>query len=202
MATSRLPDEDIIALLQEGNQQAVAAMVTKYGEALLGVIMKIVASKEIGEEVLQDVFVKAWKNKNRYNSNRGRLFTWLINIARNAAIDHVRLKKNQRHRQTAQLDPTVYENDRRYSEEMQIRDIGLHQALGQLDEKYRQMIDLLYLQGYSQREVTKEFDIPLGTVKTRAIAAIRELRKILGSETFLILAAIGSWIIWLLTQQN
>ncbi len=197
MAPTTHSDEQIIRLLREDDQQAVSALVAKYGDALLGVLVKMVNQRETAEDLLQEVFVKAWKNKRSYNEKRGRLFTWLINIARNTAIDYLRIKKNQIHRQSANLDTTVYEvDDRLGSEEMQVADVGLQKAVAQLDEKYRQIIDLLYLQGYSQREITKEFDIPLGTVKTRAIAAIRELRKLLGSDALLIGALLLSWLLW------
>ncbi|MEL6944927.1 MAG: sigma-70 family RNA polymerase sigma factor, partial [Bacteroidota bacterium] len=167
-----IQDSTIIAQLKEQPRQAVAMVLSKYGDALLGVIFRIVQSREVAEEVLQDSMIKVWKNAAKYDEHKGKLFTWLLNIARNTAIDKVRLKKFQRQQKSAELDATV-SNDVRYSEEMQIKDVGLHQRINQLDEKYRTIIDLIYLQGYTQSEVVKELDIPLGTVKSRVRIAIR-----------------------------
>lgn len=184
-----MDDSKIIALLKENPRQAVAEILTKYGNALLGLIFKIVGSKEVAEEILQDTVIKVWKNSDKYDASKGKLFTWLLNIARNTAIDKVRTQKFQRQRTSKQLDNTV-NNDVAFSEEMQIKDIGLHQQINSLDEKYRQIIDLLYLQGYTQQEVTDTLDIPLGTVKSRVRIAIRELRKILNNSSILFLVSL------------
>jgi len=179
-----MDDSKIITLLQTHPRQAVAEILDKYGSALLGLIFKIVGSKEVAEEILQDTAIKAWKNADKYDASKGRLFTWLLNIARNTAIDKVRTQKFQRNRTSKPLDKAV-SNDVAFSEEMQIKDVGLHQQINRLEEKYRQIIDLLYLQGYTQQEVTDTLDIPLGTVKSRVRIAIRELRKILSNSSIL-----------------
>ncbi|MFK7937625.1 MAG: RNA polymerase sigma factor [Saprospiraceae bacterium] len=172
-------DSSIIQQLQQGDQQAIGLIYDKYGAALYGVVTKIVKSETIAEDVMQEAFVKIWKNATTYDSTKGKLFTWLLNIARNTAIDKIRSAKYRQSKRSVPIENSV-SNDRNLSVETQIDHIGLKKVLDSLDEKYRIVIDLIYLQGYTQKEVEKELEIPLGTVKSRVRIAIRELRKRLG----------------------
>ena len=186
-----IADQTIVAQMRADGRQAIGLILEKYGDALYGVVLKITGSREVSEDLMQEAFLKIWKNANSYDERKGRLFTWLINIVRNTAIDKVRTQKFQRNRKSVPVEKTVYENES-LSEEMNIADVGLQRAINNLEPKYRQIIDLLYLRGYTQREVTEEFDIPLGTVKTRVKIAIRELRKVLTDKELM-------WIILIAT---
>ena len=85
------PDQ-LIARFQQRDESAFAELYERYSENILGVIYSVLHDQELSEEVLQDVFIKAWNNASSYNSQKGRFFTWLLNIARNAAIDKTRSK--------------------------------------------------------------------------------------------------------------
>jgi RNA polymerase sigma-70 factor (ECF subfamily) len=189
-------DEDIVVLMVQNPQQAMPLIVGKYGETLFGVLLRMTGERELAEDLLQDSMVKVWKNASSYNAERGRLFTWLIGIARNTAIDYLRVQKNQQQRQSVSLDSPVYSErigslaDEGYAS----IDSGLAETIQKLDDKYRQIIDLLYLQGYTQQQATDILGIPLGTVKTRAQAAIRELRKLLGDADFAVLLVLDQWL--------
>ena len=175
-------DQELILLLQKGDQRAIALILEKFGDALYGVIYRMVQSEAIAKDLMQDACVKIWKNGDKYDPNKGKLFTWLLRIARNTALDTIRTDKFKRQQTSESIEQTVF-NSVAHSEEMQIADAGLQRVIRKLDEKYRQVIDLIYLQGYTQQEATKELDIPLGTVKSRVKIAIRELRKLLNDDT-------------------
>ena len=175
---TNIKDGQIVQLMKEQPRQVIAMVLKKYGGALLWVVKKVVHSEEIAQDVLQDACVKIWKNAHRYDPEKGELFTWLAQIVRNTAIDKVRTKKFQARQTSKKIEDFVTDNID-YSEEMNPEDTGLRYQINKLDPKYRQMIELLYFQGYTQREITREFDIPLGTVKTRARKAITELRQLL-----------------------
>ena len=185
MQNNAKPKEDdfIIDLLEKNPREAVEHVIDKYGGALYTVIYKVVHSEEVARDLFQDACIKIWKNADKYDSTKGRLFTWLLNICRNTALDKARTAKFKSQQTSKELDATVY-NSVALSEEMSVKDIGLHRALMQIDPKYREVIDLLYLQGYTQREAVEKLGIPLGTVKSRAQIAIRELRKIIGESAF------------------
>lgn len=182
--TAKLKEDSfIIDQLTNDPKAAVGYIIDKYGGALYTVIYKVVHSEEVAKDLFQDACVKFWKNADKYDSSKGRLFTWLLNICRNTALDKARTAKFKYQQTSKPIDSTVYDNVS-HSEEMTIKDIGLQKALTQIDSKYRDVIDLLYLQGYTQREAVEKLNIPLGTVKSRAQIAIRELRKILGETAF------------------
>ena len=115
-----------------------------------------------------------------YQPAKGRLFTWMINIARNLAIDKIRSKEIKQQQKTDKVEDNVHTIDHARFDTMAVDGIGIREVLKNLNEDYQFVINLLYFKGYTQAEVAKEFDIPLGTVKTRTRAALLELRKILG----------------------
>lgn len=174
-------EQQIVLLLSTGDRKAIDLAYQNYSKTLYGVILRIVQSEEVAEEILQDVFVKIWINAKSYNRTKGRLFTWFVNIARNASIDFIRTRRNKESKRTTSIENPVYENVAG-STEMEINDFGLKKVIDSLDEKHRLLIELTYFKGYSQREIEKEFDIPLGTVKSRLRIAVNQLREKLGDE--------------------
>lgn len=189
-----ISDEHIIPLMQSDSRKAVELLLQKYGGALLWSIRKMVPSDEIAQDLLQDGAIKIWKNAEKYDPDKGKLFTWCLQICRNTALDKIRTQKFQRHSTSETIEETVI-NTSSVSEEMQISDIGLLRQLQRLDPKYQEIIELIYFQGYTHSEVTKEFGIPLGTVKSRVKIALRELRNIFGTTA-------TDWIIiiWLISH--
>lgn len=189
MSTTTNPDISVILQLKNGDQRAMATILDKYGDALYGAIYQIVRSEDIAKDLMQDASIKIWKNIKSYDEQKGRLFTWLLRVCRNTAIDKVRTGKFKAIAQSKTIESTVA-NNVSHSEEMNIPDSGLQQVIQRLDEKYQQVINLIYLQGFTQREAADELDIPLGTVKSRVKIAIRELRGLLGDNPLLILVII------------
>ena len=146
---------------------------------MYGIIFRIVKHEEIAEEILQDVFLKVWEKIGSYDSSKGKLFTWMLNIARNQAIDKTRSKEISKGRKTDDLDNLVSRIDSQEHAELQVDSIGLTELLDRLPEEQRFVVNYLYLKGYTQSELAEEFTIPLGTVKTRLRLALIELRTIL-----------------------
>jgi len=171
------PEEQIIDLLRARDQKAAAMLYDHYAASLYGIILKIVRQEDLAQDVLQEAFIKAWKNGSSYNQAKGSLFTWLLNIARNTAIDKTRSEEFQNRSEIQELDQAVY-NNVRFSVEQNPEQIGLKRQVEKLEQKYRQVIDLIYFHGYTQKEVTEHLNIPLGTVKSRLRIGLRELKKV------------------------
>lgn len=165
--------------LKNRKQSALDYLYDHYSGALYGVVFRILKKEEVSEEVLQDVFLKIWNKIDAYDSSKGKLFTWMLNIARNQAIDKTRSKEMNKGKKTDDIDYLVNKIDTRDNAELQIDAIGLKEMLMELPEDQRFIVDQLYLKGYTQSEVAEEFNIPLGTVKTRLRSAMIELRSIL-----------------------
>jgi RNA polymerase sigma factor (sigma-70 family) len=150
-----------------------------YSAAIYGIISKVIREENIAEEVLQDVFLKIWDKIDSYDASKGRLFTWMLNIARNQAIDKTRSKEISKSKKTDDIDLFVRRIESAEFEEQKVEAIGLKEVLIRLPDEQRFVIQKLYLEGYTQSEVAEEFNIPLGTVKTRTRMAMIELRTIL-----------------------
>jgi len=172
-------EQHIIDLLQADDKKAMELIYDKYAPSLYGIVFRIVGTQELAEDVLQDSFVKIWTNRKRFERGKGSLFTWLLNITRNKAIDVTRSAHFKKSKNIQGINNFV-SNNNNHSEEMNVEHIGLRKVVDDLDPKYKKIIDLIYFQGYTQREVEEHLDIPLGTVKSRVRIALRELRKVFG----------------------
>ncbi len=169
-------DEYIIDLLRHRDTKGVSLMYDKYASALLGVVLRVVQSKEIAEEVLQDVFSKSWRNFESFDTSKGKLFTWLINIARNAAIDATRSKGFNRKNQS--IENVVNSIDEQYQTITNPDTMDVRFLAQKLSSDQYALIDLIYFKGFTQAEASEELNIPLGTVKTRVRTAINVLRTL------------------------
>lgn len=141
--------------------------------------MQIIPDKENAADVLQEVFVKIYQKIKLYDSNKGRLYTWMFQIARNKAIDTFHSKGYKENYKTQSLNNPVYKDEANTSVSTKIDAIGLDKVLDALEDSHKDVIYLGYYKGYTQKEMAEELDIPLGTVKTRVRNALTELRRIL-----------------------
>lgn len=161
------------------DQHALEQLYNNYSGAFFGIIVRIVRDNRVAEELTQEVFLKIWDKIEQYDSGRSSFFTWGSVMARHTAIDKARLIGYQNQQKTDSVDITVH-NTRTTSTSSDKIDVEL--LTKDLDDKYKVLLDKVYLQGYSQRDVADEMDIPLGTVKTRMRKAISILRNNLANE--------------------
>jgi RNA polymerase sigma factor (sigma-70 family) len=181
-AVIKYNEHELVSLLKAKDEKAFAYLYDNYSAAINGVIYRMVEDRELGEELLQTTFVKIWKNMAYYEETKGRLFTWMVNIARNLTIDTLR-SKSYRQQQQISNDENAVSNirDEKYGTE-KFDAMGIRNQLANLKPEQRNIIDLAYFNGYTQDEISKETGIPLGTVKTRMRTAILELRKLLENK--------------------
>ena len=177
----KISNQDLIYRLQAQDKTVVGELYDLYSDTLYGIVLRIVQQEALAQDVLQEAFVKIWKNGHRYDSSKGTLFTWMLNICRNTAIDKTRSANYRRQSKIHAIDQSVY-NDEKWSYEQNPDHIGLQQEVVKLEEKYREIIELIYFQGYTQQEVTEHLNLPLGTVKSRVRIGLRELRKLFLSD--------------------
>jgi RNA polymerase sigma-70 factor (ECF subfamily) len=171
--------EKLIEKFQQKDVKAFESLYTMYSDSIFGVIHTVVKNEDIATEILQDVFIKAWNKAENYNAGKGRFFTWLLNIARNAAIDKTRSKSFKNAQQNHDIDFFVHSIETNDSLDEKTNAIGLKKYVSKLAEKCKQIIEYLYFKGYTQKETSETLEIPLGTVKTRNRNCISELRKML-----------------------
>lgn len=172
-----LPEGELIEALSLKQQHGAEALYSMYSAALLGIISRIINDTEIAEDVLQETLVKIWNSISQYNATKGRLFTWMVNVARNMAIDKVRSKDYRNHSKNQDLEIHVNTYDQQNNTVYKPEHLGVKDLVSKLKPDQQKIVDLIYFKGFTHVEVADELEIPLGTVKTRLRMGIIELRK-------------------------
>ncbi len=167
-------EQELVGLLHQRNEKAFSYLYDNYSGALFGIVNGIVPDKEVANDVLQNVFINIWRKIESYDATKGRLFTWMLNIARNAAIDELRSKGYR----DSQRNKTIDEGTEIPGAVTgpSISDVGLKKVLSNLKGELRVLVDMSYFQGFTHEEISKVLNIPLGTVKTRIRSALTQLR--------------------------
>lgn len=166
--------DHIIHLFIANKDRAIDIIYDQYASNLYGYILQMVGDDLEAQDVLQASFVKIWKNALSYNSAKSKLFTWLLTICRNTAIDHLRSKKHKRDKEIQNKELFVYNSITHTNPD--VMDLAKH--LNTLEEKYKEVILLLFFKGFTQKEASEHLNIPIGTIKTRLKIGIRELKNI------------------------
>ena len=178
------PNNDIdslIKLVQSKSERGFHILYNKYCGALYGVIIKLVKRTDVADDLLQDTFVKIWKHIDSFDSSKGTLYTWMLNIARNQAVDYLRSATHQKQLLQVEIDlfshcPDSIGNINANSCAIEFRDFK-NKAL-QLDPKYTEVIDLIYFYGWTQEQTAEILKLPLGTIKTRARKGLSLLKML------------------------
>jgi len=172
-------EKEIVYLLSKSDKRAISLLYEYYADSLYGVILKIVTDEHVAQDVLQESFVKIWKNAKKYDAKKAKLFTWLYRIVYNTAIDKVRSTSTKTNKEVQIETSNVYKLTSK-SLNQDVLDIKKH--LSTLDEKYQIVINALFFEGMTQQEASDELEIPLGTIKSRLKIGLRELKKIYDPE--------------------
>ncbi|MCY0875707.1 MAG: sigma-70 family RNA polymerase sigma factor [Firmicutes bacterium] len=175
-------DEQLLAAITASDKAAMTAFYDRYERLVFSFAVRCVSDRNAAEEIVQDVFMKVWRSAESYDGAQGKLTTWLLTITKRTAIDLHR--KTQR-----RLSPDLVEDEQL----AQIRtgdDDGpeaivqanamraiVKEALQTLPDDQRMTIERMYYQGYTQREIAQEMNVPLGTVKGRIRLGLSRLNE-------------------------
>ncbi|WP_299130617.1 sigma-70 family RNA polymerase sigma factor [uncultured Winogradskyella sp.] len=168
--------ETLVKEFQNKDQVAFEKLYNMYGDSIHGVVYNIVKDKDIADELMQDVFIKAWNKADTYTSKKGRFFTWILNIARNTAIDKTRSKAFKQSKQNLNADFFVDIITSNENLDRSTDAIGIKKFVTNLGQKCKEVIELLYFKGFTQKEASEELQMPIGTIKTRNKNCIQQLR--------------------------
>lgn len=175
MASSNIPEiQSLILRVKQGSEAAFSEVYDRYCGAIHAAVRQFIKDEDLAQDVLQETFIKVWKNIASYDDTKGSFFTWMLQITRNTSIDALRKLKKEA-KSEIQIESAAVGNA--LKEEQNIHTIGLDHLVAQLPEEQRLMIEYLYYKGFTQQEVADTLELPLGTVKTRSRLAMRELRK-------------------------
>jgi RNA polymerase sigma-70 factor, ECF subfamily len=171
-------DAQLMERLQDdATGEALRALYRTYAGELLGFALNALGERGAAEEIVQEVFTRAWRHADRYDAERGSVRTWLYQIARHAIID-MRRRASARPA-LASGEPLLEATSGRDSIEQAMLGWQVAAALERLTPDHRQMIRLAHFQGLSVREIADRCDLPIGTVKSRTWYALRSLRLVL-----------------------
>ncbi len=174
--TKTMTQEELIPLILKKDERAFTILYDMYSKSLFSVISNLLKETEDAEDTLQEVFVKIWKSIDSYSESKGRFYTWILNIARNTAIDKLRSKGFNNSKKNLSADNFVHLLDDSNKLNNRIDTIGILEFVKKLKPKCIEIIELLFFQGYTQQEASDELAIPLGTVKTQNRNCINDLR--------------------------
>ena len=175
--TKTYSENELVASLKNRDNNAYRHLYTHYRGSLFSIISQIIPDTETAEDVLQEVFITVWNNIDKYDPGKGRLYTWLLNLARNTSINKTRSKNYKSFKKNDDLGNYVNSIGETNTIQQNINQIGLRKEVSKLKEEHKAVIELSYFNGFTQEEMSKALNIPLGTVKTRLRAALIELRK-------------------------
>jgi RNA polymerase sigma factor (sigma-70 family) len=182
VVSSALSDEALLSGLAAGDADAATAFTRRFQARVYGLVLTIVRDEGTAEDVAQETFVRAWRHAHSYDPRRGRVATWLLTIARNLAIDVIRVKSAE------PLDPDLVAHrlqqtgaasrpaDQGFPPDERERVRG---AIGELPPEQRRALFLAAYLGRTAHEIGELEGIPLGTAKTRIRAAMLKLRDLL-----------------------
>lgn len=174
----QIDQDQLVKEIRAQKPEALSYLYDNYSGAIYGAILRIVIDENVAQEVLQDAFMKFWEKIDQYDSSKGRFFTWMINISRNLSIDRLRSKEMKKAGKTGDIEDYVTGIDDQNSSLQSTDGIGMKELLNDLRDEEKFILEMVYFKGYTQSEISKEYDIPLGTVKTRLRMALNSMRKI------------------------
>ena len=178
------PDQHLadIALLERitaRDQHALAELYDRHSRLLFTLIVRIVNNRAEAEEVLQEVFLAVWTKAASYNATLGSAVGWLVRLARNRAIDHLRMSGVRARTLESVEAPPGEDNPEEATSRSQERE-RVRSALDTLPDEQRALIEQAYFRGMTHSELAEAFALPLGTVKTRVRTGMQALRRQLG----------------------
>ena len=167
----------LVERLLARDEQALRLLHDRYAHSLLTVILRLVHNQELAQDILQEGLLKVWLSIDRYDPERGRLFTWMARVCCNRAIDAIRSPRHRFHNDARSLEVGGAQQASAPSS-FNPEHIGVRELTFKLKPRQREVIDLLYFGGCTQAETAGQLGIPLATVKTRARTALQVLAQL------------------------
>jgi RNA polymerase sigma-70 factor (ECF subfamily) len=180
MKLQEIADAELVTRLCQRDADALGAIYDRYAHAAYGLVLRITHDHSVTEDLLQELFIRLWNRANDFNASRGALGVWILSIARNLAIDHVRSAQArfaQRAAPVEQLDHYRVPSPDAGQETVIDRTRAVRSALSSLNAQEKQVLELAYFEGCSHAEIATRLGAPLGTVKSWTRAALGRLRE-------------------------
>ena len=174
----------LIEKIAERDDSALSELYDLYSKLIFSFTLRILKDKSEAEDIVQTVFLQIWEKASSFNNNKGSVYSWIMTLSRNKAIDKIRSKSYSNSvSNRADIDKLELKTDE-YPSNLDAAILNeradiLKKALNEIPEEQKSLLYLAYFEGFSQSEISEKYNIPLGTVKTRIRQAMIKLEKIL-----------------------
>ena len=180
-----LDDKELVQAIVERRTEAVAELYDRYSGMLKALSQRILHDPSDAEEILQETFLQVWNQASRYDPKRSSVSTWLVLISRSRSIDRLRSRQVKLRTATAagRENPDIHTSPKGVGNVLgQERRKRLQEEMARLPSEQSQVLELAFYGGMTQSEIAEHTGIPLGTVKTRTLLAMKKLRQALHAE--------------------
>lgn len=183
-------DAELIGRAAQGEARALEVLYDRYSGVVFSFALRIVADRQLAEEILQEAFFRAWQQGSNFSAGRGSFITWMLSITHNLSIDEIRKRRRRPQKADSEEPEQVLAAVPDTSAGADVEDevwLGslrdtIGGALAQLPPAQRQAIEMAYFRGMTQREIAEALGEPLGTIKTRMRLGLQKLKDALGSD--------------------
>jgi RNA polymerase sigma-70 factor (ECF subfamily) len=180
---AHLSDEAVVAMLARSDETALAELYDRFGRVAYGLALRILRDDKLAEDAVQEGFLAAWRNADRFIPERGKASTWLLTLVHRRAVDLVRREDRRRTEPlTVNIDPPSpgsAEDDAW----LRFERGKVQSALKQLPDQQREALELAYYGGFTQSELAERLGEPVGTIKSRMFTGLARLRELLADPT-------------------
>lgn len=182
MASHENADAELISRLRNRDPEGLAAAYDRYGQAAYSLFLRITHDQSAAEDLVQELFIRLWNRARDFDSARGTLGVWILAIARNMAIDHVRSAEARfamRVRPMEHIDQLSMAANTSQPDSTIDRARTVSAGFTNLTFNERRVLELAYFEGFSQSEIADRLKEPLGTVKSWTRSALSRMRKVI-----------------------
>jgi RNA polymerase sigma factor (sigma-70 family) len=178
---THLSDEALVALLERGDEDALAELYDRYGQVAYSLAYRMLRSETLAEDAVQEAFLTVWRNAAKFVPERAKASTWLLTIVHRRSVDLVRREERRRTEPFVPgSEPVAGEGSAADVAWLRLQRERVQEALRHLPDEQREALELAYYGGFTQSELAERLGQPLGTIKSRMFAGLARLRELLG----------------------
>ena len=169
----------MVSRVADGDERALSELYDRYARPVYATGVRLLRDNHLAEELVQDAFTNVWRGAVSFDPKRASFATWLYRLTRNRATD---LNRRRRVRPLSAGEEPLQNVSGGPEPEASVDGWDVARALSLISEEHREVLNLAYFEGLSQREISRQTGVPLGTVKSRTTAALKSLRRIMEDD--------------------
>jgi RNA polymerase sigma factor (sigma-70 family) len=176
---AHLSDEAVVALVARSDQEALGELYDRFGRVAYGLALRVLRDEKLAEDAVQEGFLAAWRNADRFMPERAKASTWVLTLVHRRAVDLVRREERRRAEPLPRTSESAPGGSAEEDAWLRFERERVQAALRQLPDQQREALELAYYGGFSQSELAERLGQPIGTIKSRMFAGLARLRELL-----------------------